>query len=553
MKRVLCALLAAALLCSLCACGGNKNEVELPTVVSGEDTGRRTLTIGLPASKSVSDYVNNYFTQMMERRLDAQLKFMLFDGDAQVRKEQLTALVDGGHTLPDILLGMALSADDLAYYGDAGHLVDLAPYFDDAQWALAKQYGWHEKMTEYGGEATRQLALIKGRDTEGRMYGWPSAAPNVDSLSVVTGYINRSWLDKLGLAMPTTWEELVDVLCAFRDKDPNDNGITDEIPMVGSAKLDLADAPLWVMNQFGMYVYDSTLFSFDQQGELYLPHSTDAYRQGLVRLNELVDEKLLSPVTWTVKDKAELANLWTPASGVSMVGVVFGDPTQHTDLLSENLREYEPLPALAESRVPQKTKSVSTNSYITTACADVDLACEFLLSFCDLEVARAVRYGEPGVDWEEQTDLVTGKPMVRKLTQDTANKCWHISGPVVGWHGAGSPFDVGVFEPTEEKDDVRTFAADLLARGKEQQKQAAQSNPEVFYQAAYNEAERDANGSSLSELKVYVKESRSKFAAGQLDVNDDAVWQEYLSTLERLGLSTLLTNTRAALARREGM
>ncbi len=35
--------------------------------------------------------------------------------------------------------------------------------------------------------------------------------------------INRTWLNTLGLEMPTTTEEFRNVLIAFRDQDPNQN------------------------------------------------------------------------------------------------------------------------------------------------------------------------------------------------------------------------------------------------------------------------------------------------------------------------------------------
>ena len=45
-------------------------------------------------------------------------------------------------------------------------------------------------------------------------------------------FINKAWLDQLGLEVPTTTEELYEVLCAFRDNDMNGNGdTTDEIPL----------------------------------------------------------------------------------------------------------------------------------------------------------------------------------------------------------------------------------------------------------------------------------------------------------------------------------
>ena len=43
-------------------------------------------------------------------------------------------------------------------------------------------------------------------------------------------WINQKWLDQLNLQTPETPEELKEVLIAFRDQDPNGNGIQDEIP-----------------------------------------------------------------------------------------------------------------------------------------------------------------------------------------------------------------------------------------------------------------------------------------------------------------------------------
>lgn len=51
--------------------------------------------------------------------------------------------------------------------------------------------------------------------------------------------INRVWLDKVGMSTPQTWDELLDVLRAFRDRDPNGNGKHDEIPMLFSPQADI--------------------------------------------------------------------------------------------------------------------------------------------------------------------------------------------------------------------------------------------------------------------------------------------------------------------------
>ncbi|MFI7128711.1 hypothetical protein ACIBQ1_23620 [Nonomuraea sp. NPDC050153] len=50
--------------------------------------------------------------------------------------------------------------------------------------------------------------------------------------TVTHQYINKQWLDRLGLKVPTTWDELYTVLVAFKEQDANGNGDKDdEIPM----------------------------------------------------------------------------------------------------------------------------------------------------------------------------------------------------------------------------------------------------------------------------------------------------------------------------------
>lgn len=45
-------------------------------------------------------------------------------------------------------------------------------------------------------------------------------------------FIRQDWLDKLGLSAPSTPDQWIEVLTAFKDKDPNNNGKQDEIPLV---------------------------------------------------------------------------------------------------------------------------------------------------------------------------------------------------------------------------------------------------------------------------------------------------------------------------------
>ena len=60
--------------------------------------------------------------------------------------------------------------------------------------------------------------------------------PNMIDYTRHGAMIRQDWLDKLGLKMPVTQEEFVDVLRAFKTQDPNGNGQADEIPTGGRAE-----------------------------------------------------------------------------------------------------------------------------------------------------------------------------------------------------------------------------------------------------------------------------------------------------------------------------
>ena len=70
---------------------------------------------------------------------------------------------------------------------------------------------------------------------DGNIYGFAAYEPETWNLTPNRMFINRAWLDKLGLEVPTTTDELKTVLEAFRDGDPNGNGVQDEIGVYGFA------------------------------------------------------------------------------------------------------------------------------------------------------------------------------------------------------------------------------------------------------------------------------------------------------------------------------
>jgi putative aldouronate transport system substrate-binding protein len=106
--------------------------------------------------------------------------------------------------IPDIV---EISAPDYVNYALQGAFVPLDNYI--------KNSGILKKANS--------KFLYSGR-VNGKVYGFP-----VDTGGGCVTYIRKDWLDKLGMKVPTTWDELYEAMKAFTFKDPDGNGKNDTI------------------------------------------------------------------------------------------------------------------------------------------------------------------------------------------------------------------------------------------------------------------------------------------------------------------------------------
>ena len=203
----------------------------LPLVPEGE---KATLTIGIPQSVNVEDYKTNALTVWLEEQTGVELEFVPFSSDTTEASQQLNAMIAGGEKLPDILYSMdCVSAELRDQLGEEGYFLDVTPLLNDYGYYFWEQYN---KCIELYGNYEQQLknAFSFGQDpTNGALYAVPYfSKAEVDSCENLQ-VINKTWLDAVGAEMPTTVEELENVLTLFATQDPNGNGIADEIPYVG--------------------------------------------------------------------------------------------------------------------------------------------------------------------------------------------------------------------------------------------------------------------------------------------------------------------------------
>ncbi|MBW3092074.1 extracellular solute-binding protein [Bifidobacterium sp. 82T10] len=145
-------------------------------------------------------------------------------------------------------------------------------------------------------------------DLDGHIYTLPDSWGEDFKGSGTHLIINKTWLDKLGLKVPTTWDEFENVLEQFKTKDPNGNGKADEIPFnmqkLGSSGFGMNDAVAF-LNSTGIVTQLQSQAGqngyYVENGKVKTYLTTDNFKRVITWVHSLV-EKGLVPADYVTKD-----------------------------------------------------------------------------------------------------------------------------------------------------------------------------------------------------------------------------------------------------------
>ena len=133
---------------------------------------------------------------------------------------------------------------------------------------------------------------------DGHIYGFPSIDDAFHTSMPQKLWINTHWLDVLDLPMPRTTEEFYNTLVAFRDLDPNQNGINDEIPFAGAQAQGHQ-----IETILGRFVTtDMSNRMIVENGQITPVFNTPEWREGLRFANRMYTSGLVAPDTF-VQDR----------------------------------------------------------------------------------------------------------------------------------------------------------------------------------------------------------------------------------------------------------
>ncbi|SEO62845.1 extracellular solute-binding protein [Paenibacillus sp. OV219] len=164
-------------------------------------------------------FTNNLYVKHLLDKLNVKISYA-FETQTDEAYQQKINLAITSRDLPDAFFVNELQLHQLV---DANLIQDLTDIYDNTASPLLK-----EMYDSYDGRALNRATI------DGKLYGLPGT--NYGGQQTMM-WIRQDWLDKLGLKIPRTLDELEKVAKAFIEQDPDGNGEADTLGLTGSTRL----------------------------------------------------------------------------------------------------------------------------------------------------------------------------------------------------------------------------------------------------------------------------------------------------------------------------
>lgn len=502
-----------------------------------------TLTVFIPSIGFIADLKTNAYTTWIKEQTGVNIDWIESDKvearnklSAMLARDAVSGAASGDY--PDIIFGAngsGLASQDFYRYGRQGIFIPLNDLIE-------KEGYWIKEL--FAAEPAFKKIITS---PDGNIYGLPAVFTDDYHMTMRQKFwINKTWLDRLGLAMPTTTEEFYQVMKAFKERDANGNGDpSDEIPMTG-ARRNMENLSLWIMSAFvpaggqddsGDAFLNNYEFLID--GTVFFSADKDEYREGLRFIRRLYREGLIDVAALT-QDRSQIKPL--VEGRFNRIGGVASHHPANFASLSDNMQapihEYVALPPIKGPRGVATTPwfidaVIKPGEFvITDKCKYPELAFRWADHFYRLESMMHDK-GIEGVHWarvnaSENLTALNGKPArykyLKSLTME--DNAQINMGP--GWtrdlknefaRNPGFSYEEFLYDSTKlyEPYKVRRYPYATVSIADEDFQE-------------FTDLRRT--------IHTYVAEATDRFIIGDLDI--DTEWDDYVKQLKQIGLSRYL-------------
>lgn len=482
-----------------------------------------TLTVMTTRWANMGDsFTSNEFLQKLEAESNVHIEWEIHSlndwGDQK-------GIYLAGGVMPDIIFGFNTFDD-----ADIMNNLELFMPLDD----LIENY-----MPNYK-KAMEEMPDLKKVVTfpDGHIYSMSKNMP-LRPVACNQPIINKKWLDNLGLAVPTTIDELYEVLKAFKEQDANGNGDpNDEIPISGSKGLSME-----LLNPFGISDMSGIKAIPNDDGTITFFPTCEAYKEGIKWLNKLYAEGIIDPETFTQTDDMLSGKRQDP--NVSRVGFEYAwTPDSNFGQWSS---EYIAIAPIAGSDGvayaggdPNGVSSIKRNEVLISAdCKNPEVAAKWIDQFYTGEASIQNFWGGIPTVITKHDD---GTYTLNDPPEGTSADSWYWDSSLrdFGPKYVSKEFEQKIKLSTESGDGLKAELSHLIDGA-----ELILPYPDVMFTVEENEERPELE----TDINKYIETTRAHWIT---EGGIDEEWDAYIEQLNVMGLERLLEIYTDAYVRFQG-
>lgn len=460
-----------------------------------------------------NEFMNEGIMKELEEKHNIKINWQVYyNSDWTEQKSLLLASGD----LPDAFFGsICLTETDVAQNKD---------YFVELTEGIEKNM---PNLTAIFEKEPELKAAAQNRD--GEIYSLVKKLPLRPKVAN-SMYINKEWLDNLGLSMPTTYEELTDVLKAFKEQDADGDGDpNNEIPYTNAGSLsgDLSN----LLAPFGTIVSRTGNFmQIDASGNPAFVPITDHYKEAVKWAHELYAAGYLDQEYFT--QDSSMASAKRMAEGGSQTGLVFAWTADAE--MGENASQFELCEAVAGPDGKRYVESDPTfldianrELIITTQCKNPDKLLQWADDFYTDLVSLQTYYGSIP---DQIADKGDGTYEVLLPADGTTldTSAWSYSMRDFGPKYMTEEFQKNVILPDSQGDGVKLAQDEINAK---------YASDIAFPVVSYTAEQLTTLASLTTDINDYAS---AQYAHWVVDGGIEEEWDAYLAQLDQMGLQDVL-------------
>lgn len=422
-----------------------------------------------------------------------------------------------GSKLPDIIHG---ENSKLEKIGKEGALIPLEDLIANKAPNIKKMFDKYPKL--------RKAATA----TDGHIYFIPGSLSGLDieALPSRGWFLREDWLKKLGLSEPKTLDEFHNVLKAFKTKDPNGNGKEDEIPF-------------FVRQEGVSHLYQ--LFGAKKgwtikNGEMLYGPATEEYKNAVQQIASWYAEGLIDREIFTRGQQARDQLLSNNTGGCTHDW--FSSTASYNDKYAKSIEGFSFKAVAPPADIYGKIKEADSRQAIHSLGwgisrdnKKIDETIKYFDFWMSTEGQKLNAYGVKGLHYTEQNGKITFTDAVLNAEKGVPTYMRNQGQVEIGTIGS-------VYAEVISMNDIGREGYNLYSDN--------QYCSIPVYTDSFSDEEQAVFDSYYNTIKTYVDEQEQKWVTGA-EILDDAAWQKYTDSLDKMNLGKLVKIENDALKREQ--